>query len=137
MGRILAIDFGTKRTGLAVTDPLKIIATPLDTVRTFQAIDFLKKYHEAENIEAFVIGMPKDLMNKDTDSTASVRSFINLLKKNFPDHAIHQMDERYTSKIAMAAMISGGMKKKDRQKKENVDKLSATIILQSYLESRL
>ncbi|UXX80461.1 Holliday junction resolvase RuvX [Reichenbachiella carrageenanivorans] len=137
MGRILAIDFGTKRTGLAVTDPLKIIATPLDTVRTFQAIDFLKKYHETENIEAFVIGMPKDLMNKDTDSTASVRSFINLLKKNFPDHTIHQMDERYTSKIAMAAMISGGMKKKDRQKKENVDKLSATIILQSYLESRL
>lgn len=137
MGRILAIDFGTKRTGLAVTDPLQIIASPLETVRTFQAIDFLKNYQQTEGIDEFVIGMPKDLMNKDTDSTASVRSFINLLKKNFPDHKIHQVDERFTSKLAMDAMISGGMKKKDRRKKENVDKLSATIILQSYLESRL
>ncbi|MEO9966053.1 MAG: Holliday junction resolvase RuvX [Reichenbachiella sp.] len=137
MGRILAIDFGTKRTGLAVTDPLKIIATPLETVRTFQAIDFLKNYHEKEEIDQFVIGMPKDLMNKDTDSTASVRSFINLLKKNFPNHSIHQVDERYTSKLAMDAMITGGMKKKDRRKKENVDKISAAIILQSFLESRL
>lgn len=137
MGRILAIDFGTKRTGLAVTDPLQIIASPLETVRTFQAIEFLKNYEQTEGIDEFVIGMPKDLMNKDTDSTASVRSFINLLKKNFPDHSIHQVDERFTSKIAMDAMIAGGMKKKDRQKKENVDKLSAAIILQSYLESRL
>ncbi|WP_422360812.1 Holliday junction resolvase RuvX [Reichenbachiella sp.] len=137
MGRILAIDFGTKRTGLAVTDPLQIIASPLETVRTFQAIEFLKNYHQTEGIDEFVIGMPKNLMNKDTDSTASVRSFINLLNKNFPDHKIHQVDERFTSKLAMDAMIIGGMKKKDRQKKENVDKLSAAIILQSYLESRL
>ena len=137
MGRIVAIDFGTKRTGLATTDPLQIIASPLETVRTFQAIDFLKNFQNTEGIDEFVIGMPKDLMNKDTDSTASVRSFINLLKKNFPNHQIHQIDERFTSKMAMDAMISGGMKKKDRQKKENVDKLSATIILQSYLESRI
>ena len=137
MGRILAIDFGTKRTGIAVTDPLQIIATPLETVRTFQAIDFLINYQKTEGIDEFVIGMPKDLMNKDTDSTASVRSFINLLKKKFPNHKIHLVDERYTSKLAMDAMIRGGMKKKDRRKKENVDKLSATIILQSYLDSRL
>jgi putative Holliday junction resolvase len=137
MGRVLAIDFGTKRTGLAVTDPLKIIATPLETVRTFQAIEFLKKYHSQENIECFVIGMPKDLMNKDTDSTASVRSFINLLRKNFPDHTITEVDERFTSKIAKDAMIRGGMSKKERRNKENVDKLSATIILQSYLEMKL
>ena len=137
MGRILAIDYGNKRTGIAVTDPLKIISTPLDTLRTFQVIPFLKKYHEQEQIEAFVIGMPKDLMNRDTDSTAFVRTFINLLKKNFPDHQIHQVDERFTSKIAKRAMIDGGMKKSDRRVKGNVDKLSATIILQSYLDSSI
>ena len=137
MGRILAIDYGKKRTGMAVTDPLKIIATPLETVPTHQAIDFLKKYQAYEPIEAFVIGMPKDLMNRDTDSTASVRVFITLLQKNFPDIAIHQIDERYTSKIAFDAMLSGGMKKKDRQQKGQVDRLSATIILQSYLASSL
>ncbi len=137
MGRILAIDFGKKRTGLAVTDPLKIIATPLETVPTHQVISFLKNYHQTESIEAFVIGMPKNLMNNDTDSTSSVRSFINLLQKEFPGHEIHQVDERFTSKMAMQAMVSGGMKKSERRKKENVDKLSATIILQSYLESKL
>lgn len=137
MGRILSIDFGTKRTGLAVTDPLQIIATPLETVRTFQAIDYLKKYDATEQIERFVIGMPKNLQNQDTDSTASVRTFINLLHKHFPDHEIHEVDERFTSKMAMAAMVSAGMSKKNRQKKENVDMVSATIILQSYLESRL
>lgn len=137
MGRILAIDYGKKRTGIAVTDPLQIIASPLDTIPTHQLITFLENYHKTESIEEFVIGMPKDLMNKDTDSTASVRSFINLLKKKFPSHNIHQVDERFTSKIAKGAMLAGGMKKSDRRKKENVDKLSATIILQSYLESRV
>lgn len=137
MGRILAIDYGTKRTGLAVTDPLQIIASPLDTIRTFQVITFLQKYHAEENIERFVIGMPKDLMNRDTDSTGFVRTFINLLKKNFPDLQIHQVDERFTSKMAKQAMIDGGMKKSDRRIKGNVDKLSATIILQSYLESSI
>jgi len=137
MGRILAIDYGKKRTGIAVTDPLQIIASPLETVPTHQLILFLENYHKTENIEEFAIGMPKDLMNKDTDSTASVRSFINLLKKKFPTHKIHQVDERFTSKMAKSAMLAGGMKKSDRRKKENVDKLSATIILQSYLESRI
>ncbi len=137
MGRILSIDYGRKRTGLAVTDPLQIIATPLDTVRTHLAIDFLKKYNETEGIETFVIGMPKNLQNEDTDSTSYVRSFITLLQKSFPDKTIHPIDERFTSKMAKAAMIAGGMKKKERRKKENVDKLSATIILQSFLESRI
>ena len=137
MGRLLAIDFGKKRTGLAVTDPLRIIATPLETVRTHEVISFLKSYNQSEGIDEFVIGMPKNLMNNDTDSTASVRSFINLLNKEFPGHKVHQVDERFTSKMAKQAMVMGGMKKSDRQKKENVDKLSATIILQSYLESIL
>ncbi|PIB36813.1 Holliday junction DNA helicase RuvA [Reichenbachiella sp. 5M10] len=135
MGRILAIDYGKKRTGLAVTDPLQIIASPLDTVPTHEAIRYLQSYHEQEGIEIFVIGMPKDLMNKDTDSTASVRSFINLLQKKFPQHKIHPIDERFTSKMAKSAMLAGGMRKSERRKKENVDKLSATIILQSFLES--
>ncbi|MFY0626085.1 MAG: Holliday junction resolvase RuvX [Reichenbachiella sp.] len=137
MGRLLAIDFGTKRTGLAVTDPLQIIATPLETIPTHTAIKYLQDYHRDENIEEFVIGMPKNLMNNDTDSTASVRSFINLLQKEFPGHKIHQVDERFTSKMAVQAMVSGGMRKSERRKKENVDKLSATIILQSYLESKV
>ena len=137
MGRILAIDYGRKRTGLAVTDTSQIIATPLETVRTHLAIDYFKKYNEVEGIESFVIGMPKNLQNQDTDSTAYVRSFITLLRKIFPDKTIHEVDERFTSKMAMASMIAGGMKKKERRKKENVDKISATIILQSFLESRV
>lgn len=137
MGRLLAIDFGKKRTGIAVTDPLKIIATPLDTFPTHEVLAFIKKYNQSEDLEAFVIGMPKNLLNNDTDSTASVRSFINLLQKEFPGHKIHQVDERFTSKMAKNAMVTGGMKKSERRKKENVDKLSATIILQSYLESIL
>lgn len=120
-----------------MTDPLNIIATPLDTVPTHQVLNYITDYHHKENIEAFVIGMPKDLKNRDTDSTASVRSFINLLQKKFPDHRIHQIDERFTSKIAMQAMVAGGMKKKERRKKENIDKLSATLILQSYMDAKL
>jgi len=137
MGRVLAIDFGKKRTGLAVTDPLRIIATPLETVPSHLVIQFVQTYHQTEGIEEFVIGMPKNLMNNDTDSTASVRSFIDLLQKEFPGHKIHQVDERFTSKMAIQAMVAGGMKKSNRRKKENVDKLSATLILQSYLESIL
>lgn len=137
MGRILAIDYGRKRTGIAVTDPLQIIATALDTIHTKQVINFLKEYSTAEDIESFVIGMPKNLQNEDTDSTPYVRSFITLLEKSFPGKTIHQVDERFTSKIAHGAMISGGMKKKERRKKENVDKISATLILQSFLESRI
>lgn len=137
MGRILAIDYGTKRVGLAVTDPLKIIATPLDTMHSKDVEQFLKQYHKTEHIEAFVVGMPLQTHNSEESSNAkNVRSFINRLKKVFPDIPIHQEDERYTSSLAMDTMIRGGMKKKDRQNKGNVDKISAVIILQSFLEKR-
>ncbi len=133
MGRILAIDYGTKRVGLAVTDPLKIIATALDTVRTHLLLDYLKKYLATEKVESFVLGMPVNLDLTDTNSTQAVRNFEKILTKNFPNIPVYKVDERLTSKMAVDAMIRGGMKKKDRQKKENVDKISAVIILQSYL----
>lgn len=136
MGRILAIDYGTKRVGLAVTDPLQIIASPLDTIHAKDVINFLKEYESTEGIEAFVLGMPKNLNGKDTNATQHVRQFQNLLKKQFPEKPVYLQDERFTSKMAMDAMISGGMKKKDRRNKGNVDKVSASIILQSYLESK-
>ncbi len=133
----MALDYGRKRTGIAVTDPAKIIATPLDTLPTAKLMEFIKKYHQEEEIERFVIGMPKNLQNNDTDSTAYVRAFITLLGKAFPTIPVHEVDERFTSKMAFQSMIDGGMKKADRRKKENVDKLSATLILQSFLESSL
>lgn len=136
MGRILAIDYGTKRVGLAVTDPLQIIASPLDTIHSKDVLNFLKEYDASEGIEAFVLGMPKNLNGQDTNATQHVRQFQNLLKKQFPEKPVYLQDERFTSKMAMDAMISGGMKKKDRRNKGNVDKVSASIILQSYLESK-
>lgn len=134
MGRLLAIDYGAKRVGLAVTDPLKIIASPLETIHSKDVIEYLKEYDKKENIEAFIVGMPKTLDNKDTDATRLVRHFVNLLKKKFPHKPIHLQDERYTSKMAMDAMIAGGSKKKDRRNKGNIDKVSAAIILQSHIE---
>jgi putative Holliday junction resolvase len=136
MGRIIAIDYGSKRVGLAVTDPLQIIASPLDTVHSKDVIQFLKNYDQSEGIESFVLGMPKNLDGKDTNATQQVRQFHNLLKKQFPEKAVYLHDERFTSKMAMDAMIAGGMKKKDRREKGNIDKISASIILQSYLESK-
>ncbi len=135
MGRIVAIDYGSKRVGLAVTDPLQIIATPLDTVHSKDVIAVLQDIEAKDGIDAFVVGMPKNLQNLDTDATNQVRHFINLLKKRFPEKKIHAHDERFTSKMALQALITGGMKKKDRRNKANVDKVSAAIILQSYLES--
>lgn len=137
MGRIVAIDYGKKRTGLAVTDPSKIIATPLDTIPTRELMSFLKNYHLEEGIDDFVVGMPKNLQNNDTDSTPYVRAFINLLEKEFSGVPVHQVDERFTSKMAFQSMIDGGMKKSERRKKGNVDKLSATLILQSFLQSQI
>lgn len=135
MGRILAIDYGTKRVGLAVTDPLKIISTPLDTMHSKDVEDFLKEYHQKETIEALVIGMPLQTNSSEESANAkNVRNFINRIKKVFPDIPIHLEDERYTSSIAMDTMIRGGMKKKDRRNKGNVDKISAVIILQSFME---
>jgi putative Holliday junction resolvase len=135
MGRILAIDFGLKRTGLAVTDSLKIIANGLETVPTHTLVSYLESYFKKEAVDEVVIGMPKNLDNSDTDSTAGVRIFIKSFKKKFPKVPLYEHDERFTSKLAIQAMIAGGMSKKDRRVKGNVDRVSATIILQSYMES--
>ncbi|MDQ3392741.1 MAG: Holliday junction resolvase RuvX [Bacteroidota bacterium] len=136
MGRLVAIDYGTKRIGLAITDPLKIIASPLDTVHSKDVIEYLMQFDQKEGIEAFVVGMPKNLNNQDTSNSQQVRHFLNLLKKKFPDKPLFLEDERFTSKIALEAMIAGGMKKKDRRNKSNIDKISAVLILQSFLENK-
>jgi putative holliday junction resolvase len=136
MGRALAIDYGKKRTGIAVTDPMRIIATPLETVVTHEVLNFLKAYLLKESVDEFIIGMPKTLMNEDSETAPLVRKFVLELQKAFPDKQVHLADERFTSSMAKRAMIDGGMKKKDRQVKANVDKISATIILQSFLEAR-
>ena len=135
MGRILAIDYGLKRTGIAVTDPLRIIATPLETVVTANLIQFLSSYLQKENVDEFVVGMPKTLSNEDSEIAPTVRKFVENLKLKFPEKSVHLADERFTSSMAMQAMIDGGMKKKDRQVKGNVDKISATIILQSFIDA--
>jgi len=135
MPRILAIDYGAKRTGLAVTDPSKIIASALETVPTDNLLAYLKKYTQNEAVEAFVVGMPKNLDGTITDGTPYVERFVVELKNIFPEIPIHLHDERFTSKMAMQTMIAGGMKKKDRQIKGNIDKISAVIILQSFMES--
>lgn len=136
MGRILAIDYGMKRTGLAVTDPLKIISTALETVDTTVLVEYLKKYFLKEQVDEVVIGMPKQLNNQDSETAPAVREFVEIFKKSFPEKPIHLADERFTSVLAKRAMIEGGMSKKNRQVKSNVDKISATIILQAYMESR-
>jgi putative Holliday junction resolvase len=133
MGRIVAIDYGIKRVGVAVTDPLKIIATPLTTINTTDALAFLQTYMKQEGVDTLVVGMPKHLNNTPSPMTAIVTKFIKTLQKTFPEKKIIPYDERYTSKIAMASMVEGGVKKKDRRNKANLDKLSATIILQSFL----
>ncbi|HEX8528801.1 MAG TPA: Holliday junction resolvase RuvX [Cytophagales bacterium] len=133
MGRILAIDYGTKRTGLAVTDPLQIIATALDTVRSHDLMAYLKSYAQREPVEAFVVGLPKQLDNSPSAITPQVEAFVKHLQKTFPDTPIHRVDERFTSSMAQQVMIDSGMKKKDRQVKGNVDKISAVIILQSFM----
>lgn len=136
MDRILAIDYGTKRTGLAVTDPLKIIATALETVPTDMLLAYLQNYSKREPVEAFVIGMPRTLKNEDSTTAPLVREFIVKLKEAFPGKPVHEADERFTSSIAQRAMIEGGMKKKDRQVKGNVDKVSAVLILQAFMDAR-
>ncbi|MBN8577826.1 MAG: Holliday junction resolvase RuvX [Cytophagales bacterium] len=136
MGRLLAIDYGTKRTGLAVTDPLKIIATALETVATDTLLVYLTTYFGKELVEEVVIGLPKKLNNTDSDTAPAVRSFIEKFKATFPAIPITTIDERFTSSIAQQAMLAGGVKKKDRQTKGNVDKISAVIILQDFLTMR-
>lgn len=135
MARILAIDYGAKRTGLAVTDPSRIIATALDTVPSHTLMDFLKNYFQKEAVSEVVFGMPKQLDGSPTNATALVEAAVNRFKKLFPDKKLFLHDERFTSKMALESMIAGGSRKKDRRKKENIDKVSATIILQSYMEA--
>ncbi len=117
MPRLLAIDYGAKRTGIAVTDPLQIIATALDTVRTHDLLDFLKQYCQGESIEAFIVGMPRRLDNTDSDNTPRVVAFVKILKKNFPDTPVHTHDERFTSSMALQSMIASGTKKVTEGKK--------------------
>lgn len=136
MPRLLAIDYGAKRSGIAVTDPLKIIATALDTVPTHTLAEFLRKYVLAEEVEAFVVGMPKKLDNSDSENAARVSAFVKTLQKSFPQIPVHLHDERFTSSMALQSMIAAGSKKSDRRDKGNIDKVSATIILQSFMESR-
>lgn len=137
MGRIIAIDYGMKRVGVAVTDPLRLIATPLATIDTKEIVDFLKRYIAKEEVDILVVGMPKHLNNTASTMTIIVTKFVRKLRKDFPNQQIIPHDERYTSKLAAASMIEGGSTKKDRRNKANLDKLSATIILQSFLATHL
>lgn len=134
MGRILAIDYGGKRTGLAVTDPLRIIASALTTVETSKLTAFLKDYFARESVDEVIIGMPLNWDDTATHATPLVKGFIKAFKKDFPAMPITEVDERYTSKMASQAMVQMGMKKKDRQQKGNVDQIAATIMLQEYME---
>lgn len=135
MARILCIDYGGKRTGIAVTDPLQIIATGLTTVDSNDLISFLKKYFLQEDVELIVIGEPKNLDDSDTHATPLVKKIIKELQKEFPNIPVKTVDERFTSKMAKQAMIDMGMKKKDRRNKWTVDEIAATMMLQEYLQS--
>jgi putative holliday junction resolvase len=136
MGRIISIDYGRKRTGLAATDTLKLIANGLCTVQSSQLISFLKTYVEKEPVELFVVGLPKQMNNQPSESMKYIEPFVVNLKKNFPNIPVEMVDERFTSAMAHQAMIAGGLKKKDRQDKALVDEISAVIILQSYMETQ-
>ncbi|MBS1631637.1 MAG: Holliday junction resolvase RuvX [Bacteroidetes bacterium] len=135
MPRILSIDYGLKRTGLAVTDPLKIIATGLTTVDTKELLPYLKNYFTKEVVELILIGEPKNMDDTDTHATPLVEKFIKELQKNFPLIPVQKVDERFTSKMASRAMLEMGLKKKQRQNKRLVDEIAATIMLQEYLQS--
>jgi len=135
MGRLLAIDYGRKRVGLAVTDELKIIAGALDTVRTVDIINYLKEYLGRETVELVIVGKPVQMNYKDSEAEAYIIPFIKQLNKEFPDLPVVRHDERFTSKMAKQAVLESGVSKTKRQNKELIDKVSATIILQSYLET--
>lgn len=136
MDRIIGIDYGRKRVGVAVTDPLGIFASALDTVHSAKIIDYLKKYASNENVVRFVVGYPMNMNGKPSEAAKDVDIFLKHLAKAFPDIPVTLEDERFTSVLAHRAMIEGGMSKKDRMNKESVDKISAAIILQSYLDRR-
>ena len=136
MARILAIDYGTKRTGLAVSDPGQMIATRLATVPTHTVMDFLSDYFMKEQVDEVVIGYPRQMNNEASETVQQINPFINKFRMTYPEMHLELADERFTSKLALRAMIDGGLKKKARQNKAMVDAVSATIILQSYMEAR-
>lgn len=135
MARIICIDYGGKRTGIAVTDPLQIIATGIETIDSRELIPYLKKYFATEPVELIIIGMPKNWDESDTHGTPLVKAAIKKIQKEFPGMPLKTVDERYTSKMAKDAMLEMGMKKKDRRVKGNVDVIAATIMLQEYMQS--
>ena len=134
LARILALDFGKVRTGVAVTDELQLIGSALKTVETKNLLAFLKEYLLEERVEKIVVGEPKQMDGTPSESEVLIQAFLKKLRSTFPEISIDRQDERFTSKMAIDAMLAGGMKKKKRQKKEEVDKISAALILQSYLE---
>ena len=134
MSRIMAIDYGRKRVGLAVTDENRIIATALETVHSKDIIEYLTKYLKLEQVDCFVVGEPRQMNNQLSESVKYIDPFIRKLKKEFPEIRVERYDERFTSKMASRSMIESGARKKDRQKKENIDKISAVLILQSFME---
>lgn len=133
MSRILAIDYGTKRTGLAITDPLQIIASALDTIATETLFEYLDKLFTAENIQTVIVGQPKQLDGSATHSTAIIEEFVVKLQNKYPSINIYRIDERFTSKIAFNTMINSGLKKNKRKDKAIVDQIAATIMLQDWL----
>lgn len=136
MARIVALDYGQKRTGIAVTDPMQMIVSPLTTVATHETISFLKKYTEKESISLFVIGWPLQLNGKEGAATRLVANFMRMLKRYFPKVPIIPYDERFTSLMAQHSLVQLGLSKKQRQEKGRLDKISAAIILQSFMESK-
>ena len=135
MGRFLAIDYGTKRTGLAVSDTLKIIANGLTTVPTHTLLDYLKAYIEKDDVERIIVGLPKQMNNEFSESMKHIRPFVKKLQNLYPDIPVELYDERFTSTLAQRTILEAGLKKKDRQNKALVDEVSAVIILQGYMES--
>lgn len=136
MSRIIAIDYGKKRTGIATTDPMQIIANGLTTVETPLLMDFLVHYMETEKVERVIVGLPRQMNNEESENLKRIRSFVTIFQKRFANIPVEMYDERFTSVLAHRAMLDGGLKKKDRQNKALVDEISATIILQSYMESK-
>ncbi|MGC1389935.1 MAG: Holliday junction resolvase RuvX [Bacteroidales bacterium] len=136
MGRIIGIDWGLRRIGLAVTDPLQVFASPLITINTYEFDNFIKDYLKTDDVDAFVIGYPVQMNNLPGASVTYINPFIKKLKKTYPEKHIYLEDERFTSQMAFRTMIDGGVKKKDRQDKSMIDKISASIILQSFLDNR-
>ncbi len=136
LGRIVALDYGKVRTGVAVTDELQLIASGLTTVKTVDLIEFLKKYVSAESVEKFIVGEPRQMDNTPSQAEELIRPFLKHLGRTFKDIPIERQDERFTSKMALQSMIDGGIKKKQRQNKALVDEISATLILQAYLNKK-